>query len=117
MFTLKCFLFSEPKCSKYKTENMEKVNAGMEVIEMSNHILENEKLRVTISDRGAELISVVDKGKDRERLWQADPAVWNRHAPILFPFVGKVISGKYRVNGQEYDMKTQHGFARDLDFN
>ena len=83
---------------------------------MSNHILENEKLRVTISDRGAELISAVDKSIGRERLWQADPAVWNRHAPILFPFVGKVVDGKYRVNGREYDMKTQHGFARDADF-
>lgn len=83
---------------------------------MSNHILENEKLRVTISDRGAELISVIDKCEGREHLWQADPAVWNRHAPILFPFVGKVYQGKYRVNGREYDMKTQHGFARDMDF-
>ena len=87
-----------------------------EEIEMSNHILENEKLRVTISDRGAELVSAVDKSIDIERLWQADPTVWNRHAPILFPFVGKVVNGKYRVNGQEYDMKTQHGFARDMDF-
>ena len=78
----------------------------MEETGMSNHILENEKLQVTIFDRGAELTSVVDKRNDRERLWQADPEVWNRHAPILFPFVGKVANGKYRVNGQEYDMKT-----------
>ena len=83
---------------------------------MDNHVLENEKLKVTISDRGAELLSVVDKCEGREHLWQADPAVWNRHAPILFPFVGKVIDGKYCVNGREYDMKTQHGFARDKDF-
>lgn len=42
--------------------------------------------------------------------------MWNRHAPILFPFVGKVVNGKYRFAGREYETKTQHGFARDLDF-
>ena len=83
---------------------------------MSLHILENEDLRVTVSDAGAELISVMDKKHDSERIWTGDPAVWNRHAPILFPFVGKVMEGKYRVAGREYEMKTQHGFARDMDF-
>ena len=47
---------------------------------MSHRILENEKLRVTISDRGAELISAIDKKNGRERLWKADPAVWNRQS-------------------------------------
>ena len=79
-------------------------------------ILENSTLRIEIADRGAELCSVVDKATGRERIWTADPAVWNRHAPILFPFVGKLCGGKYRVGGREYPMKTQHGFARDMDF-
>ncbi len=83
---------------------------------MSMHIIENDFLRVTVSDTGAELISVRDKEKDAERIWIGDPAVWNRHAPILFPFVGKVTDGKYRIGEREYPMKTQHGFARDLDF-
>lgn len=80
------------------------------------HILENEALSLAIADKGAELSRVWDKETGCERLWNADPAVWNRHAPILFPFVGKVIDGKYRVHGKTYEMKTQHGFARDLDF-
>ena len=80
------------------------------------HVLENEALCVEIADKGAELSRVWDKQLYCERLWGADAAVWNRHAPILFPFVGKVVDGKYRVNGREYAMKTQHGFARDLDF-
>ena len=80
------------------------------------HVLENEALCVEIADKGAELSRVWDKQLYCERLWGADAAVWNRHAPILFPFVGKVVDGKYRVNGREYTMKTQHGFARDLDF-
>ena len=80
------------------------------------HILENTALSLAIADKGAELSRVWDKELGCERLWSADPAVWNRHAPILFPFVGKVIDGTYRLHGREYEMKTQHGFARDLDF-
>ena len=86
-------------------------------IRMANvHVLENDVLRITVSDAGAELISVYDKEKQAERIWTADPAVWNRHSPVLFPFVGKVKDGKYRYGGKEYAMKTQHGFARDLEF-
>lgn len=83
---------------------------------MAEHILENEFLRVKIADAGAELISVWDKKEKQERIWTGDAAVWNRHAPILFPFVGKVREGKYRIGEKEYAMKTQHGFARDKVF-
>ena len=80
------------------------------------HTIENDDLKVTVSDHGAELTSVYDKAQDFERIWCADPAVWNRHAPVLFPFVGKVKDGAYRYNGNTYTMKTQHGFARDAEF-
>ena len=80
------------------------------------HILETESLRVSIADAGAELVSVMDKARGAERIWSADPSIWNRHAPILFPFVGRVTDGKYRVSDHEYPMTTQHGFARDLAF-
>ena len=83
---------------------------------MAEHILENEFLRVTIADAGAELISVWDKTRGQERIWTGNPEVWNRHAPILFPFVGKVKDGKYRIGEKAYAMKTQHGFARDQVF-
>ena len=83
---------------------------------MEMRVLENEQLKVSISDFGAELSSVYDKEKDQERLWDANPTVWNRHAPILFPFVGKVNGGVYRIGEQTYEMKTQHGFARDMEF-
>ena len=83
---------------------------------MGIRILENEKLKVTIADSGAELSSVFDKENQLDRLWDANPEVWNRHAPILFPFVGKVVGGVYRIGDNEYEMKTQHGFARDMVF-
>ena len=62
---------------------------------------------------GAELVSL--KKGDIEYLWQADPAVWNRSAPNLFPFVGKLNGGVYRYEGKTYPM-TPHGFARDVEF-
>lgn len=80
------------------------------------HVLETECLRIEIADAGAELTRVTDKETGAERLWSAEASIWNRHAPILFPFVGKVTDGKYRVDGREYSMKTQHGFARDKVF-
>lgn len=83
---------------------------------MCIRVLENDCLRVSVADLGAELCSVKDKASGEERLWSADPAIWNRHAPILFPFVGKVTDGKYRFQDREYEMKTQHGFARDMVF-
>ena len=83
---------------------------------MSIHILENDILKLSIADAGAELCSVLDKELGAERIWTADPAVWNRHSPILFPFVGRVTGGKYRIGDREYTMKTQHGFARDMVF-
>ena len=83
---------------------------------MGTHILENESIRVAVADAGAELASVIDKTSGAERIWNADPSVWNRHAPILFPFVGRIAGREYRINGKSYEMKTQHGFARDMDF-
>ena len=77
--------------------------------------MENEKLRVQISDHGAELCSIYDKETDREAVWIGDPAFWNRHAPVLFPFVGKVNGGFYIHKGIKYPMG-QHGFARDKEF-
>ena len=78
---------------------------------MGMHILDNNALRICVSDSGAELCSVMDKSSGAERIWTADPAIWNRHAPILFPFVGRVTGGKYRIGEQEYLMKTQHMLA------
>ena len=77
--------------------------------------LENEYLIVEIADHGAELTRIFNKKNNRELLWNADEKYWARHAPILFPFVGKVNGGEYRHAGKTYNMG-QHGFARDMDF-
>lgn len=78
--------------------------------------LNNTKLKVEISSKGAELTSIQSKSDCYEYLWQADPEYWNRHAPILFPIVGKLKEDQFVYDGKKYHL-TQHGFARDLEFN
>ncbi|EJF34012.1 hypothetical protein JC2156_01840 [Weissella koreensis KCTC 3621] len=77
--------------------------------------LENEKVRVAVNEQGAELNSIYLKNNETEYLWQANPEIWGRHAPHLFPIVGRLQNDTYQFEGQIYDM-TQHGFARDLVF-
>ncbi len=76
--------------------------------------IENEILRVCVSSRGAELVSVAKKETGEELLWNADPAVWNRHAPMLFPYCGRLKNGRYTHKGTSYE-GGPHGFARDME--
>lgn len=78
-------------------------------------LLENDHLRVSVSAHGAELTSVLDKTNGMERLWSGNAAIWNRHAPILFPIVGRLVGDDYTYQGKTYSLP-QHGFARDATF-
>jgi galactose mutarotase-like enzyme len=77
--------------------------------------LQNDQLSVTIHHQGAELASVIDQRDQTQYVWQADPAHWGRHAPVLFPIVGRLREDQYQHRGQPYRL-TQHGFARDCAF-
>jgi len=74
----------------------------------------NEFLTVSVKEQGAELCSIKDAA-GTEYMWQADPAFWARHAPVLFPIVGKLLNGRYELNGKTYELPP-HGFARDMKF-
>ncbi len=80
-----------------------------------DYTIKNSILKVVISGKGAEIQSVKSQHSGYEYIWQADPTVWKRHAPILFPIVGKLKNDEYTYRGQIYHLP-QHGFARDLDF-
>ncbi|MFI3237239.1 MAG: aldose 1-epimerase family protein [Lachnospiraceae bacterium] len=80
-----------------------------------NITLQNELSTVTFSSLGAEMISFQHIGDDTEYIWQADPSVWKRHAPILFPIIGTLKENEYSVNEVLYHI-TPHGFARDVEF-
>ena len=75
-------------------------------------VIENAYLKVTVTDWGAQVKSVVRKCDGAEHIWQADPAVWGYHAPILFPSCGKLKEGKFELDGKTYESPGQHGFAR-----
>ncbi len=70
-------------------------------------------IAATIKAEGAELCSLTDAA-GREFLWQAGPA-WPRHAPVLFPIVGRLAGDTLRLSGRSYTLG-QHGFARDRRF-
>jgi len=72
----------------------------------------NKALEIKVNTKGAELISLLYKGK--ELLWQANEP-WKRTAPILFPIVGKLKNNQYRYLNTIYTLE-QHGFARDKEW-
>lgn len=75
--------------------------------------IQNKELSISVNSIGAELSSM--KWGQQELLWQGDKNVWARHAPVLFPFVGKLKENKFTYEGKDYSMP-QHGFARDREF-
>lgn len=77
--------------------------------------ISNDKITIQIDSMGAELKSLKDIASGREYMWNADPKYWKRTSPVLFPLVGGLKDGVYRLDGKEYPMG-QHGFARDMEF-
>ncbi|MBC6995737.1 aldose 1-epimerase family protein [Neolewinella lacunae] len=75
------------------------------------HSIENHCLRLTVKEVGAELSSLVHLPSGREYIWQADPAIWGSHAPVLFPIIGVLKDGKTTIDGQEYRIP-KHGMVR-----
>ena len=73
--------------------------------------LKSSALTVKIDTFGAQLSSVKDT-VGTEYIWQADPSIWARHAPTLFPVIARLKDGQYTHKGQTYSI-TSHGFARD----
>lgn len=77
--------------------------------------ISNDKITIQVDSMGAELKSLKDVATGREYMWSGDPQYWKRTSPVLFPLVGSLKDGVYRLDGQEYPMG-QHGFARDMEF-
>ncbi|WP_316177262.1 MULTISPECIES: aldose 1-epimerase family protein [unclassified Bradyrhizobium] len=77
------------------------------------HTISAGGITAAVKADGAELCSL-KTGGGLELLWQAG-AAWPRHAPWLFPIVGRLKNDQLHHRGQTYPM-TQHGFARDLRF-
>lgn len=82
---------------------------------MNKICLKNNHFLVSISKIGAEIISIINNGENKDILWSPNQIHWNRTAPNLFPIVGRLLNDEYLYNNQSYKM-LQHGFARNLEF-
>jgi galactose mutarotase-like enzyme len=72
--------------------------------------LSSADLHVEVDPLGAQL-SILRDRSGRDLLWNGDPAVWTGRAPLLFPIVGALAGGAYRVGPKSYRL-SRHGFAR-----
>lgn len=73
------------------------------------HTIQNESLRVTVDELGAQLWSI-RTADGTEYLWQGDARYWADRALTIFPYVARLWQGEYELDGQTYRMPI-HGFA------
>lgn len=78
---------------------------------MGELTIENELLRIKVAQTGGCLVSVYDKERGMELMWQGDPATWRYQDVVIFPLVGKLRDG-YLVDGTRYEFRLPHGVAR-----
>ena len=69
----------------------------MSAMSDDTHSLRSGSLTATVKAHGAELCSLKDDFT--EFVWQAGPE-WPRHAPLLFPIVGRLAGDELRHRGK-----------------
>ena len=75
--------------------------------------IRNEFLTAKIDEKGAQLSSLATE--NAEYIYD-DLTVWNKHAPVLFPFAGRLKDQKFICRGKEYGPVRIHGFAPYADY-
>lgn len=75
---------------------------------------------MTTTSLGGELLSFKLDGIEKihqgeETRDEKGKVYWKRHAPVLFPIVGKLKRNQTIINGRTFEIP-QHGFARDMEF-
>ena len=75
--------------------------------------IKNESLTAQIDEKGAQLSRLATG--NAEYIYD-DLAVWNKHAPVLFPFAGRLKDQKFTYRGREYGPVRIHGFAPYADY-
>ncbi|NOU59188.1 aldose 1-epimerase family protein [Marinifilum caeruleilacunae] len=76
------------------------------------YTIQNDHLKVTVLEKGAELCSIESMLNGSEYIWQANPDIWGSHAPNLFPIIGCLKDNAFIHEGKEYAMP-KHGFIRN----
>lgn len=78
---------------------------------MSQVIIQNQSLQVTIALLGAEVRSVKNIVSNHEYMWSGNPELWAGVSPVLFPVVGKTTANQIKFADEGYILGN-HGFAR-----
>ena len=78
------------------------------------HTIQNDNLICTITSKGAEIRSLINKKTGEEYIWQIDPSVWGSSSPVLFPAIGNIKENKIVFDGEDYAM-TKHGIIRNYE--
>ncbi|MCD7131702.1 aldose 1-epimerase family protein [Limosilactobacillus balticus] len=76
-------------------------------------IIENKEFRAEIDEHGAQLTHLYNKKAGFDYIWNGKE--WGKHAPVLFPAIGRSNKDEYVLNGRTYSM-LQHGFVAGEDF-
>ncbi|MFT3905838.1 MAG: aldose 1-epimerase family protein [Steroidobacteraceae bacterium] len=76
--------------------------------------IRSAQLSAAIDPLGAQLSRLQDAAGN-ELLWHGDASIWAGRAPLLFPIVGALQDGHYRLGLQRYAL-SRHGFARGRAF-
>ena len=76
--------------------------------------IKSDQITVTISSKGAEIQSILDRN-GIERMYDGDPKFWTGRAPILFPVAGSFKDDGYEWHGKWYPMP-KHGFISSLEW-
>lgn len=75
----------------------------------------NGKISIRTRKYSAELCGIRNEETGEELMWYADPKIWGRHCPMLFPTVGAVWRGHYTHRGTDHQI-TKHGFLQEREF-
>ena len=73
--------------------------------------IQNNKLKATFSELGAELTSLINLETGKEIIWSGNTDFWGGQSPVLFPTVGALKNEQYIFEGKTYELP-RHGFAR-----
>src|SRR5450432_2977788 len=72
--------------------------------------IHSSQIAAQIDPMGAQL-SVLRDPSGLDLLWDGDASVWSGRAPLLFPIVGALAGGHYRLGSAAFPL-SRHGFAR-----
>ncbi|GAB1855988.1 aldose 1-epimerase family protein [Flavobacteriaceae bacterium MHTCC 0001] len=76
--------------------------------------LQNDKLKIEVLKKGAELSRITAVKHNTEFMWDANPDVWGSYAPNLFPIIGTLKDGEFVFENVHYKLP-KHGLVRNND--